>query len=281
MRSVGGRLLTLEGLLATQGAAVRDHPAFPKLVALLHGSAALTRLRFEPAAYRLLNSGRLEARYLPNFYATYRIPPSPFFPLLLTVKRECTEKREAASEARGRRILTIMETYPDDVLGLVKYLAKAERETNADFPVWKKRLFPRTLKRAREMQAFDLKQWMPFLSEYIGALRARYRRLTLPPTETLLACMLLRCLPDLRTGTLSDVATIERSYQTLAAAYAVGSAEERRRLPLLAAARAVLTAAAAGKPARGDRGQNEPRSGAGSGRRGGPRPRSPSQRKPS
>jgi hypothetical protein len=225
---------------------VRGHRAFPKLVASITESAALARVRLEPRAYRLLNTARLEDRHLANFYATYHVPPSPFFPLFLAVKRECAEKLAAGREARGRRILAIMETYPDDVLGLVKYLAKVERERNADFPVWKKNLFPRTMKRARELQAFDLKLWLSFLSQYMETLRARYRRLTLPDTPTLFACMLLRCLPDAATGLFPGITTIERSYRALVAAYG-GDSVERRRLPLLAAAREVLmTAAAAG-----------------------------------
>ena len=188
----GRRLYSLEQLLRVQNRSMKKHTAFTILVEMLTASPALERVRLSRRAYRLLNEARLEERYLPNFYATYRIRADPFFSLFLKAARECAETREEARAARGRRILAIVETYPPEVLSLIKYLAKAERERNADFPVWKEELFPHTLKKAREMAAFGLTDWLPLFDEYIASLRTRYRRLELPPTEALFSRLLAR-----------------------------------------------------------------------------------------
>ncbi len=205
--------------MEAQGTAIRRHPEFPRLAGFLRDSAALRRLRLERIAYALLDEPRLEPRNLANFYDTYRVPKSPFFPLFLSIKWDQREKKAAAREERAKYISAVAATYPRDMLGLMRYLAEAERSRNPMTPVFMKSLYPATKKRARELAAFTMAEWLPFIAGYVEALRNGYRRLDLIDTESLIACALLECLPDPTTGRLPTRAAIKAQFRKLSMAY--------------------------------------------------------------
>jgi hypothetical protein len=215
--------------LDSQSGPVRRHPDFAALERLLGESAALRRVRLPRVAYSLLDEPRLDPRCVCDFCSTYRLPESSFVAIFLTIKWE----RRAALAARRTRlageIRAIMDSCPSDVLALIRYLEEAERGRNEDRPVWKKRLFPATKKRALQMAKFSRAEWLELLTDYIATLRGSYRRLALPDTEALIACMILKCLPDPATGRLQDPGTIKARYRMLCKIHHpdAGGSEER------------------------------------------------------
>jgi hypothetical protein len=238
----------LARLLEAQGGGIRKDPDFPKLAGFLRDSSALQRVRLNRRAYVLLNEPRLKIRYLANFYATYRLPQSPFFPLLLSIKWAHREKLSVAREERAKRIDEIMATYPRDILGLMRYLAEAERSRHPDCPIWEKRLRPRTKKGAREMAAFELAEWLPLLEGYIETLRASYRRLVLADTDRLFAYAFLECLPDPATGKLPTKAAVKAQFRKLSKTRHPDLGGDPRRFLLIKTARDLLLGQIGAKP---------------------------------
>jgi hypothetical protein len=231
---------SLARLLSAQGGAMRRHEGFPRLVSLLGGSLKLQRLSLSRTAYALLNGPRLELRNLGNFYATYRVPESPFFPLFLAMKWGQQRKRAAAKEEREKYISSVMASYPAEALALIGYAAAAERSRNPDCPVWKEKLRPRTKKRARELAALGLDEWLRLLAAYFDELKGAYRRIDLPETEALIACALLGCLPDPESGRLPTRSALAAAFRTASKTSHPDLGGDARRFRLVAEARELL-----------------------------------------
>jgi hypothetical protein len=231
---------SLARLLAAQAGPIRRHPDFPKLEGLLRESAALRKVRLSRIAYRLLDEPRLELRNLVNFHSTYRVPASPFFSLFLSMKWDRRRSQAAAREERARQIAEIMAACPTEVLGLLRYLAEAERTRNPAAPVWEGSYRPKTKKRAREMAALTLDEWLPLLSGYVDELRGRYRRLELAATDRLLAYALLACLPDPATGKLPTDAAVRARYRESSKACHPDLGGDGRRFLLVTRARDLI-----------------------------------------
>lgn len=208
----------LAHLLLAQGGGIRKHPDFARLESLLRRSPTLGRLRLSRVGYRLLNEPRLKIENLENFYSTYRVPRSAFFPLFLSIKWAHRRDLAAARERRAGDIAAIMELWPREVIGLARYLKEAERRANPGTPFWRRELCPHSKKRATELLGFALSDWIPYLADYIDRLRRSYRTLALADTDRLLACAFLDCLPDPATGRLPSKATVKAQYRKISKA---------------------------------------------------------------
>lgn len=227
----------MEELLGAQSGPIKRHPDFPKLERLLRESPALRRVRLPRVAYILLDEPRLAIRHIPDFCSTYHVPESLFVAIFLKIKWE----RRATLAARRARLVTeiraILSSCPADALALIRYLEEAERSRNAGCPLWKKRLFPSTKKRALQMAKLSRAEWLELFIDYIATLRGSYRRLALPDTEALVACMILECLPDPATGRLPDPRTIKARYRMLCKIHHPDAGGKEERFLLLKKAR--------------------------------------------
>jgi hypothetical protein len=189
-------------------------------------------------AYALINQPRLETQNLADYLTTYRLPARPpFFELFLSMKWE--ERARCAARKRGReeRIAAVAALFPQGVRALISYLAEVERLSRPSAPYWNKELRPSTLKRAREMAGFDMDEWLSFFDEYIERLRSAYRRIALLDTEVLLACMVLECAPDPRTGRLPSRTALSMQFKRLSKLCHPDRGGDPRRFHLLTRAR--------------------------------------------
>ncbi len=199
---------SLEKLLKVQSPTFKKHPDFLSIARLLATSPALTRVRLNQRAYRLLNEPRLELRYLVNFYTTYRVPKSDFFTIFLSIKWEHVQKRSDKRSARDGYIASRVAAFPRDFLALFTFLVTLENG-----------LYPRTKKRVNELSAYTLTQWLSYFTSTIKGLMKKQRVLEKIGIETLLACMLLECLPDFSSGKLPQKAIIKKQYRKLSKEY--------------------------------------------------------------
>jgi hypothetical protein len=234
---------SLAELLSAQRGPIKRHPDFSRLERLLRESPALRRVRLPRVAYVLLNEPRLDIRHISDFRSTYRVPESPFLSIFLKIKWERRAVLAANRTRREAENRAIIDGCPVEVLALIRFLEEAERSRNADRPVWKKRLFPATKRRALQMAEFSWAEWLEFLIDYIGTLRGSYRRIALPNTEALIACMILECLPDPATGRLPASGSIKASYRMLSKIHHPDAGGNEERFLLLKQARDTLLAA--------------------------------------
>lgn len=216
MRRVQQRTRPLSALLERQSATFRGHPSYPRLLARMKRTPELRRLRLGRRAYALLDSARLAPRYLENFYRSYGVPRDPFFPLFLAMKRELILRRRERFRDRSLAIAAMVDALPENARNGIVFLAKLERRFAPDCPLWRKDLYPRTKKRARELASLDLGQWIRFFSGYLELLRRTYaaeddlRRLD---GERFVACMVLGCYPDPETLRWPDAATVRARFR--------------------------------------------------------------------
>jgi hypothetical protein len=229
--------IPLARLLAKQGAAFRRDPRLADLESMLAASARLRAVRLSRRALALLNEPRLMVESLGDFVATYRLPRSPFFRLFLIMKLEARARLDGLRRDREARIAGIAATFPSEARGLIGYLAEVERLRNPSAPLWRAELRPGSLKRAREMAAFGLAEWISFFAGYIERLRGAYRRISLVDADELLACMILECLPDPSTGELPSKAVARRQFKLLSKSCHPDLGGDPRRFLLLSKAR--------------------------------------------
>jgi hypothetical protein len=183
---------------------------------MLRASSRLRSSLLNRTAYALLNKPILEKRNLANFLQTYRLPARPpFFELFLSMKWEQRARCAVRRREREERIAAIAAVFPPGARALISYLGEVEGLSNPAAPYWEKELRPSTLKRAREMACFSIQDWLSFFDEYIERLRSAYRRIAVLDTEVLLACMLLECAPDPRTGRLPSKTALSMQFKRL------------------------------------------------------------------
>jgi hypothetical protein len=228
---------SLSALLGAQGPGLRKDPRFAELESMLRASPRLAAVRLGRRAYALLDEGRLRIENLPDFFATYRIPPEPFFRLFLTIKRDRRERLDALRRDRDRRIADIAAAFPKGPSLLIDHLAAVERLRNPATPIWRAELWPGSLKRAREMAGFGLTEWIERFAEYIERLRGAYRRIPPLEADALIACMLLECMPDPATGRLPSAATARAQFKRLSKACHPDLGGDARRFLLVSRAR--------------------------------------------
>jgi hypothetical protein len=216
MRQSGSRTAySLSFLLTRQSAAIRRLPEFARLEAMLREAPSLARVRLSRTALRLLDEPRLQPRHLDAFRRTYRLPDSLFFRIFLEMKWSRRKALAARREEIQGRIEAIMETCPRYARGMLEYLSAAEAACSLGTALYARKLYPRSMKRAREMAGFTLAQWTACFRAFIPVLRGSYRTIVLPPEGCLMAAMLLECLPDPKTGKPRTKADIKASFRAL------------------------------------------------------------------
>lgn len=213
---------SLEHLLNVQSPTIKKLPGFRKIEGLLFASPKLLRVRLNKRAYRLLNEPRLKICFLTNFYATYRVPKSEFFSLFLSLKWAQVQKKADNRLARAAYIDSHVAAFPRDFLSFFTVLCSFDSA-----------LYPRTKKRVNEMSAFTLEQWLEWFSGSLAELMKKHQVLQKIGVETLLACMLLECLPDFRTGKVPPTGVIKQQFRILSKKYHPDSGGDTRRFLLV------------------------------------------------
>jgi hypothetical protein len=204
---------------------------------MLQGSPELKRIRLGGSAVHLLDRPRLDPRFLGNFYATYRVKAHPFFELFLEIKWSGVKRKALAAKARGARVDAVMESCPREVRLMLRYLEDLEATRRPEAPLFRKGLYPRTLKRAREMAELSLPRWIPLFREQLSALGRGYRTIAIRPARELMARMVLECLPDPRTDRAPTNAAVRASFRALSKACHPDLGGDASRFRLLAWAR--------------------------------------------
>ncbi len=194
------KIKSIHTLLEVQPAGVRKHQDFKKLENILKTSLPLQRAVLNPNSWRLLNVPHLESRYLDNFMHTYHLPERSFFELFLTIKKQYRSDLDLKFLSRRRRVEAFTKKYPSRVLTAFSYFARLEATRNTKIPVWRKSMFPGTLKRANELIEFTNDQWKALFSSHLDALEVFYRRIMLPEKRTFFYYLILECFPDTETG---------------------------------------------------------------------------------
>lgn len=221
---------SLEHLLNVQSPTIKKHPDFLKIERLLFASPVLRCVRLNPRAYRLLHEPRLKVCFLPNFYATYRVPKSEFFSLFLSIKWAQVQKKADNRSARAEYIVAQVAAFPRDFLILFTVLCTFD-----------KALYPRTKKRVNEMATFTVAQWLSWFTVTGTGLMNTHRVLEKIGIDTLLACMLLECLPDFRSGKLPSKSVVKSQFRKLCKEHHPDSGGDNTRFLLVKKAYEELT----------------------------------------
>jgi len=203
----------IHALLDAQPPGVRKHPDFKKLENILKGSAPLQRAVLNHNSWYLLKVSRLEPRYLDNFMHTYRLPERSFFELFLAIKQQYRSDLDLKSTGRRRRVEALTKKYPPRVLSAFAYLSRLEGTRNKKIPVWRKKLFPGTLKKAQEMTEFTNDQWKDLFSGHLDKLEVFYRRILLPEKIAFFYYLILECFPDPVSGEPPSLDRIKMSFR--------------------------------------------------------------------
>ena len=171
---------TIAKLLFIQPQSIKKNPDFQQLVKILNDSAKLRKVILPPKAWKLLNEPRLEIKYLDNFIRTYYLPEKGFFKLFLELKWSYQAYRVKRNLSRQQRISIKTETWPENIKKIIFELLNAEINCNENTPVYKKVLFPATMKRADELSVFSADEWAGIILKYYDSLADSYRTIRLP-----------------------------------------------------------------------------------------------------
>lgn len=207
---------TLAHLLEQQPKGLEKSPEYELMLSHLRSSPRLKNLRMTRRCYSLLLHGKIAEKNLVHFYRTYRLPKDPFFPLYFKIKREYIAKRRIRRKEKLRYITEEMRSLPEPYLGFIRYLARFEQGLNraGKNPVWDDHIFPKTKKLVREYRYYRREEWLELFTEYIGALKNRYKKVIGLAADRLLACFILECLPE-DPRALPDREAVIRSYRRL------------------------------------------------------------------
>ena len=211
------RTYSIRHLLLHQPKTLKRHPQYREMIAHYDASEQLRRLRFSRRCYTLLNQARIAPENLSHFYRTYRLPSDPFFPLFFAIKRSYLAERERIKEERRRYIHSRMRELPPVIRLQIKYLGYLERYYNAAglSPVWQKRLFPTSKKRADMFQHLTPVEWQRLFRDHLALLVERYPRLTRVIADRVLACLVLGMIPELIPPARPAPPEIARTYRRL------------------------------------------------------------------
>lgn len=204
---------SIHELLESQPAGVKKHQNFKKLENILKASPPLQRAVLNPHSWRLLKVSSLEPRYLDNFMRTYHLPERAFFELFLNIKQRYRSDLDLKIIVRRKRVEAFTKKYPARVLTAFSYLARLEATRNTKIPVWRKKLFPRTLKRAEELTGFSKDQWKALFISHFDELEVFYRRIILPKKNMFFYYLILECFPDPATGEAPSPNRIKESFR--------------------------------------------------------------------
>ena len=207
------KIKSIHTLLEAQPAGVRKHRDFKKLENILKASPPLQRSVLNSNSWRLLNVPHLEPMYLDNFMHTYHLPERSFFELFLAIKQLYRSDLDLKIIFRRRRVEVLTKKYPSRVLTAFTYLARLEATRNTKIPVWRKSLFPGTLKRAEGLTEFTNDQWKVLFTRHLDDLEVFYRRIMLPEKRTFFYYLILECFPDPATGEIPSSNRIKESFR--------------------------------------------------------------------
>ncbi len=177
---------TIAKLLFIQPQSIKKNPDFQLLVKILNDSAKLRKVILPPKAWKLVNEPRLEIKYLDNFIRTYYLPEKEFFKLFLELKWNYQAQRNKKYLHRQQRISKSADAWPESIKRLVFKLLYAERKCNDDIPVYKRVLYPASLKRAEELSGFSAEKWAEIILKYYDSLKTHYRTIKLPDRAALM-----------------------------------------------------------------------------------------------
>ncbi len=170
------RFRTLASLLDAQPRGLTKYPDHRLLWDHFLSSEKLQRLRISSRCWRLLNKAAVPPENLTKFYRAYRLPDDPFFPLFLSVKSRWLEDRERWKSEREDYILKQVKNLPEDRRKSLRILAELEeaRHPAGGRPLWEKRIYPGTKKRAGELVRLREAGWQQLWREHLEALTGRY-----------------------------------------------------------------------------------------------------------
>ncbi len=219
------KIYSIGYLLSKQPKSLQKHQYYGEMLSYYRSSSRLQNARMSRRCYSLLQHATIKPEYLHNFYATYRLPKDPFFPLFLRIKQDYLQEKERKRQAKMRYIAEQMRALPPQTLSFIKFLAAFEQHFNSadNFPVWTLNMFPTTKKRVREYASFTPSEWIQHFQDHLRRLEQRYRNLDEETAERVLAAYVLECLPDhnhsekLKAGRLlqPDVQSAVRNYRRL------------------------------------------------------------------
>ena len=164
----GREIYTIASLLDKQPAGLKKDFRYERLLDSLKGSDRLLSLRFNRRCYTLLDRCIISPENLENFYRTYRLPRHPFFPLFLSVKKAYLNERTRIMEEREKRILSLLEELPGPVQAFLLAFARWEsyRRGGGKALIFQRRIYPRTLKRARQYRSWNRRDWIGCFDEF-------------------------------------------------------------------------------------------------------------------
>jgi len=178
---------------------------------------ALATLKIPVRCRRLLDRAVIAPENLQHFCRTYRLPVHPFFPLFFAVKKSYLDNRIIRAENRRTAIEKRVALLSGETRKNLRFCAETEKRFHhrGDYPVWTRALWPGSLKRMAEYEKAGPLEWQVHYRRYFSQLEKRYRGFTPALTERLLACLMLGCLPDLKTLTSPSAAEIRRRFRAL------------------------------------------------------------------
>lgn len=216
-RSSGRRTYSIAYLLARQPKGLARRPGYAEMMRIYHASERLKAVRFSRRCYSLLHAAKIDPQDLYNFYRTYRLPESPFFPLFFAAKRSWLAERERVREARQAAIRERVRALPAPTLAMIRYLGYLERHYNAAgrSPLWQALIFPGSKKEADSLARLTTIEWLARFGRHLEAMVERYRGVPDDLAERVLALYLLELTPTEIPPPAPPADEIARTYRRL------------------------------------------------------------------
>ena len=209
--------LSLERLLSKQPKSLRRHPDYELMLHCYSSSDRLKSLRICRRCYRLLDRAVITPENLPHFHKTYRLPKDPFFPLFLSIKKGYLNERDEAVRQREAYILKQMKTLSPRRRQSLRFLAEWEEGINraGNRPVWEKKLWPGSKKRADEVKKLDTGGWIRLYEDFLESMRKRYPGIDSRLEQMIRASLILELPPTVRPLHFPARAEVARAYRRL------------------------------------------------------------------
>ena len=197
-RPIGKTVYTINLLLTKQPKALTRDKTYDLMISYFRSSPVLQSVKFNKRCYSLLNEAVIKPEHLNNFYRTYRLPRTPFFPLFFMIKRNYLLNRELKKREKQEYIIDRMNNLPPYVVKFLKLVKDLEQEYNRanKSPVFKSHIMAKTKKKADAYYRYNHGDWILFFNNYFELLLKEYERLLLVKIEQLSACLILMCIPE-------------------------------------------------------------------------------------
>jgi hypothetical protein len=186
---------------------------------VLHEHASrppLRSLRFSMRCYSLLNRARIKPELLNRFLHSWSLPRHPFFADFLSMKRSWLKERAARKKEKQKKITMINGAIAHDVKKMILRLRSIERHLNVRTanPLWKKKWFTGTLKRARELSRMDRLDHAAEFYRFIELLSSRYQPFHQKKSITKEVALFVLCVDK-----EANADTVKKSFRTLSKVY--------------------------------------------------------------